>query len=96
MLRSFGFEQDELIANANVIFAVRSAQVDYLSPARFNELLAVHSVVAEIKKVSLTFEQTITRGNVECCKATIRIACLDAQNLRPKAIPENLLIHFKK
>jgi acyl-CoA thioester hydrolase len=96
MLRSFGFEQDELIANANVIFAVRSVQVDYLSPARFNELLAVHSVVAEIKKVSLTFEQTITRGNVECCKATIRIACLDAQNLRPKAIPENLSIHFKK
>lgn len=31
MLRSFGFEQDELIANARVIFAVRSAQVDSLA-----------------------------------------------------------------
>jgi acyl-CoA thioester hydrolase len=96
MLRSLGFEQDELVVSAGVIFAVRSVQVDYLSPARFNELLSVQSTVNEIKKVSLTFGQLITRGDSELCTATIRIACLDAQTLRPKAIPENLLTHFKK
>ncbi|WP_394753246.1 tol-pal system-associated acyl-CoA thioesterase [Crenothrix sp.] len=96
MLRSLGFEQDELIASAGIIFAVRSVQIDYLSPARFNELLSVQSTVSEIKKVSLTFGQLITRGDIELCTATIRIACLDPQTLRPKAIPENLLTHFKK
>lgn len=95
MLRSMGFEQDELVANAGVIFAVRSVQVDYLSPARFNEHLSVQSRVIEAKKVSLTFAQTITRGTVECCTASIRIACLDAHSLRPKAIPENLLEQLK-
>ncbi|SJM91257.1 acyl-CoA thioesterase [Crenothrix polyspora] len=95
MLRSMGFEQDELVTNAGVIFAVRSVQVDYLSPARFNEYLSVQSSVTEIKKVSLSFAQTITRGSVECCTANIRIACLDAHSLRPKAIPENLLEQLK-
>lgn len=95
MLRSLGFEQDELIVNAGVIFAVRSVQVDYLTPARFNEQLAVLSNVTDIKKVSLTFAQIITRGPVECCTATVRIACLDAHTLRPKAIPENILEQLK-
>jgi acyl-CoA thioester hydrolase len=43
------------------------------------------------KKVSLTFEQLITRGDVVLCTSIIRIACLDAKTMRPKAIPENLL-----
>ena len=91
MLRAMGCEQDELKANEGIIFVVRSVQVDYLSPARFNELLQVSAEVTLDKKVSLTFEQLITRGDVVLCTSTIRIACLDALTMRPKAIPENLL-----
>ena len=91
MLRAMGYEQDELTANEGIIFAVRSMHVDYLSPARFNELLQVSAEVTLAKKVSLTFEQLITRGDVVLCTIIIRIACLDALTLRPKAIPENLL-----
>jgi acyl-CoA thioester hydrolase len=91
MLRAIGFEQDELIANDGILFAVRSVQVDYLRPARFNELLQVSAELTLIKKASLTFEQIITRGDDVLCKSEIRIACLDASSMRPKAIPENLL-----
>ena len=91
MLRAMGCEQDELTVNEGIIFVVRSVQVDYLSPARFNELLQVSAEVTLAKKVSLTFEQLITRGDVVLCTSTIRIACLDALTMRPKAIPENLL-----
>ena len=91
MLRTIGYEQDELIANEGMIFAVRSVQVDYLRPARFNELLQVSAEVVDAKKVSLSFEQQITRGNDVLCKSIIRIACLDANNMRPKIIPENLI-----
>lgn len=91
MLRAVGYEQDELVVNEGIIFAVRSAQVDYLNPARFNELLHVSSEVTVAKKVSFTFEQVITRGDEVLCKSIIRIACLDAVSMRPKVIPENLL-----
>ncbi len=90
MLRAMGYEQDELIATEGVIFVVRFVQVDYLSPARFNEQLQVSAEVSLAKKASLTFEQVITRGDNVLCKSIIRIACLDAQTMRPKAIPETL------
>lgn len=90
MLRAMGYEQDELIATEGIIFVVRSVQIDYLSPARFNEQLQVSAEVSEVKKASLTFEQVIARGDDVLCKGVIRIACLDVQTMRPKAIPETL------
>ncbi|MGZ8161007.1 MAG: tol-pal system-associated acyl-CoA thioesterase [Methylobacter sp.] len=96
MLRAMGYEQDELIATEGIIFVVRSVQVDYLSPARFNEQLQVSAKVSQAKKASLTFEQIITRGDDVLCKGIIRIACLDAQTMRPKAIPETLFRAIKE
>lgn len=90
MLRAIGFEQDELIAKNGIIFVVTSIQVDYLRPARFNEQLQVSAKVVLVKKASLVFEQIITRGNDVLCKGNVKIACLDAHTMRPKAIPETL------
>lgn len=89
MLRAMGYEQDQLMAGG-IIFVVRSVQIDYLIPARFNEQLQVSAEISLIKKASFDFEQQITRGDEVLCRGIIRIACLDAQTMRPKAIPENL------
>jgi len=90
VLRAMGFEQDEIRTNDGIIFAVRSVQVDYLRPALFNELLQVSSDIIETKKASFTFSQQISRDGELLCTGIIRIACLDADTLRPKAIPEYL------
>lgn len=95
MLRDRGFEQDQLIDSEGIIFAVRSVQVDYLKPAHFNELIHVSAEVVQIKNASFTFEQTITRGDDVLTKSLIRCACLDAQTLRPKVIPEPIIEQFK-
>ena len=91
MLRSMGFEQDQLITEQKLVFVVRSVQIDYLKPARFNEAIDVTAEVTLAKKVSLNFEQVITRDGDVLCKGNVRIACLDAETLKPKTIPENLL-----
>lgn len=91
MLRSYGFEQDQLIANDNVIFVVRSVSIDYLKPARFNEQILVSAKIIENKKTSLTFEQSITRQHDVLCSGNVRIACLDAQSMKPKLIPIAIL-----
>ncbi len=95
MLRALGHEQDDLIANAGIIFVVRSVKVEYLSPARFNELLQVSADITIIKPASLVFEQAVTRDGDILNKATVRIACLDAESMRPKIIPEPLLEQLK-
>lgn len=91
MLRSFGFEQDSLITEDNVIFVVRSISVDYLKPARFNEQINVSAKIIENKKTSLIFEQSITREQELLCNGTVRIACVDAKSMRPKPIPVAIL-----
>ena len=96
MLRSLGFEQDNLLAEENVIFVVRSVNVDYLKPARFNEHLEVSAKVIEYRKTNMIFEQSITRWQDILCKAVIRIACLDAQSMKPKIIPIAILEQLSK
>lgn len=90
-LRSYGFEQDALIAEQGVIFVVRSVKIEYLKPARFNEQLAVSAKVIEIKKTNLTFEQAVTRQEQILCTGEVRIACLNAQTMKPKPIPTVIL-----
>jgi len=92
-LRHFGFEQDQLIEQQNTIFAVRSVQLDYLSPARFNDQLIVTANIIEQKKVSMLFEQKIYRLSQPehiLCQGQVRIACLRADTFKPIAIPEKL------
>jgi len=93
-LRSLGVEQDRLIEQEGVLFAVRHVDVDYLKPARFNEQLEVTSRVIESGRASLTFEQTITRMDAETktelCRGQVKIACLGAELFRPRPLPEFL------
>ncbi len=91
MLRNLGVEQDQLIKEQQLIFVVRSVQVDYLKPAHFNEQLNVSATIVQIKRASLSFEQLITRDNSLLCKGNVRIACLDAKLMKPKIIPDYLL-----
>jgi acyl-CoA thioester hydrolase len=96
-LRARGAEQDVLAEQHGVIFAVRSVQMDYLKPARFNQLLSVSAEAVETGKASMTFKQEVTLitdeggGSGELlCRGQIRIACLDAQSLRPRPIPASV------
>lgn len=89
-LRSLGHEQDKLMINEKIIFAVRSISVDYLKPARFNQFLQVSAEITVIKKVSLEFHQQITHDTQLLVSGDVRIACLDVNTLKPKAIPEHL------
>jgi len=95
MLRDMGFEQDQLISEQKIIFVVRSVQLDYMKPARFNDALEVSAEVTLAKKVTLNFEQVVTRNDEVLCKGNIRIACLDAETMRPKTIPDTLLQQLK-
>ncbi len=93
-LRCHGFEQDQLIEKQNIIFAVRSVQCDYKSPARFNDELTVSAEIIELKKASMLFEQKIVRIHQPehiLCQGQIRIACLHAHSFKPCAIPKSIM-----
>lgn len=92
-LRDMGFEQDQLIENQGAIFAVRSLKAEYLLPARFNDMLMVHTQVEKSRRASLIFSQKITdlKQNKVLFEAQVTVACLDAQKFKPRAIPSDIL-----
>jgi len=95
--RSYGIEQDKLIKEDKIIFAVRSLNVDYLKPAHFNDMLEVSSRLSQVGKASLVFKQAISRSEDDTllCEAEVKVACLSVDGLRPCAIPSHIMNEIK-
>ena len=98
MLRSLGFEQDQLIEEQGVIFAVHSLSVQYKKPAVFNDELIVKTKISDCGRASFDFSQSVVRVTDEAvlCLAEIKVACLNAEKFTPKVIPENMLSKIKQ
>jgi acyl-CoA thioester hydrolase len=91
-LRHIGFEQDILIEENEILFAVRHINIDFHKPAHFNELLNVKTHITDQRKASLVFEQIIFNQTEEIiCKARIKIACLNYKTMKPEPIPETII-----
>jgi acyl-CoA thioester hydrolase len=92
LLRAVGFEQDELVRDAGVLFVVRRVAVDYLRPAVFNDALRVVTEVTDLGRSRLDFDQAVYReGEAEpLCRGQVRIACVGSGDFRPARIPEGV------
>ncbi|MDX9740012.1 MAG: tol-pal system-associated acyl-CoA thioesterase [Gammaproteobacteria bacterium] len=100
-LRSLGFEQDVLNAQYGIIFAVRSVTVEYLRPARFNDLLSIGVQLGDRRAAELRFKQSVRRTAADgaddlLCTGEIRLACLDSRGFRPRRIPEFLMTEIER
>ena len=93
-LRSLGIEQDRLIEEHDILFAVRQVNIDYHAPARFNDMLTVGTDILASSRTSLTFGQTVMcadgASNV-LCSAQVKVACLVASTFRVSRIPDFIL-----
>jgi acyl-CoA thioester hydrolase len=61
MLRGRGFDHRTLQARFGVVFTVRRCRVDYLAPARLDDLLEARTRIARVGGASLDLEQRIWR-----------------------------------
>lgn len=106
-LRNLGVEQDVLAESAGVLFAVRALSIDYLGPARFNDLLYAGAALDERRAASLVFRQRVVRAASapaaatagaaeELCTARVQVVCLDAAGLRPRRIPDFLWAEIER
>jgi acyl-CoA thioester hydrolase len=92
-LRTLGFEQDRLAQEEGIIFAVRRVEVEFHAPARFNDALQVSVGMQENKRASMTFRQEIREIHSDrlLCSGVVQVACIDAEQFRPCAMPAALL-----
>ncbi len=98
LLRSLGFEQDQLIKEQGIIFAVHSLSVQYKKPAVFNDELLVKTKISDCGRASFDFSHSIVRASDGCllCEADIKVACINAVKFTPTVIPKTMLSKIKE
>ncbi|MGE5501186.1 MAG: YbgC/FadM family acyl-CoA thioesterase [Ignavibacteriales bacterium] len=95
MVRAAGISQVDLLA-AGHAFAVRRAEVDFLKPARLDDLLEVESAVTEVGGASLEVRQTVRRldDGAELVRLNIRLGFISLEG-RPARMPEAIRASFE-
>ena len=91
-LASLGFDVAKLHAENAILFVVRQAKLDFERPARLLDELTVSVRVLQVGKVKLVVEQKIYNQSEILCKATIKLATLQAGSFKLTAMPENLRV----
>ncbi len=96
-IRDLGFCLEQVSAELGVVFVVRSANLEYLRPARLSEMLRVEVSMAAVGRASLTMDQVVrTEGGQACVTGTIGLVCVDAITFRPAALPQQIRDAFNQ
>ena len=90
-LRELKISQSNLANDQKIIFVVRKCHIEYLFPAKLDDMLAVEVKISEINKVSLTMIQKITKSSQLISELTVELVCLNSQTFKPTRLPKNLL-----
>lgn len=89
-LRHLGFEQTYLRDELNVVFAVHSMQIAFKKPAKFDDLLTIHSDLVKTGHGSFEFFQTINISQQILVEAHVKVACVNVSTFKPIGIPASL------
>jgi acyl-CoA thioester hydrolase len=97
-LRLLGADQRALFAEAQseapgFAFVVRSMQLEFLKPARMDDLLDVVTHPLEVKGASILLAQEVKRGEDVLIEARVRVAFVSGGRARP--IPKPLRVAIK-
>jgi acyl-CoA thioester hydrolase len=97
-LRLMGAEQCALFEQAQqespgFAFVVRSMAIDYLRPARMDDVLDIVTWPVVVKGASITLAQEVRRGDEVLVKAQVRVAFISEGKAHP--IPKSLRVLMK-
>lgn len=93
-LRALGFDQTELRTRDGLLLVVISADIRYLKPARFEDLLCITTQIESGRRTVMTFRQTIYRDSPEgerLVTASLDAACVRDGTFRPTALPKGMI-----
>ena len=97
-LRLQGADQRALFAEAEseapgFAFVVRAMTLEFLKPARMDDLLDIVTRTVEVRGASITLHQEVRRGDVLLLEARVKVAFISGGQARP--IPKALRMAMK-
>lgn len=93
-VRQMGIDQNAMLEQDGVAFAVRRVEADYLAPAKFDDELEIRTQVQSVTGARLVMEQHVLRADETLFSAQVTIVCLNETG-HPARLPANirLIVH---
>jgi len=95
IIYSLGLSNKKLLTDHNTLIIVKSCNIKYKKPAKFEDVLLINSKIKSMLKVSFTLEQIIKRDNEIISEAEVVLVTVNNQG-KPIKIPEVLINFFEK
>lgn len=86
MLRAAGINHSGMQAAYGCVFVVRSCVLDYILPARLDDMVDIHTRIIAVKGASLIAEQNVLRAAQILVRSELRLACM-GENGAPMRFP---------
>ena len=91
MLRSLGYTYKGW-EDSGIILPVREMNIRYHSPAFYDDLLTVHTLITEIPSARITFNHEVyNEQGVKLCSGSIVLVFINSETRRPTRAPEEFL-----
>ncbi len=90
-LRSLDCDAQVLRQEHGLAFAVRRMELDFLRPARMDDMVEASAVPVQVKRVHFTLEQEARVAGEPIARARVQVACIACDGFAPRPIPAFLL-----
>ena len=95
-LRTLGYDKPAILDDG-LLLVVHSAQIDYHRSARLDDQVEITAEIIKLARTYVEFKQQVFRQQELLCTGVIRVACVDASVMKPRAIPKHMhqqLTHY--
>jgi acyl-CoA thioester hydrolase len=87
MLRWAGVPHEDLVRIEGLIFVVRRVKIDYLRPARLDDVLQLTTTPTVMRAASAILRQEFVTDGRPIATADVELACVRGSDGRPQRIP---------
>ena len=89
-LRKKDINQSLLLTEKNLCFVVKKCEIDYISPAKLDDLIEVSVEIEEISAATIIMNQIIFRNRKILSKLKVVIVCVNSNSFKPLRISEEI------
>ena len=90
-LRSLNYDAQALKRDHGLAFTMRRIEVDYLRPARMDDLIDVDLAIHLVKRVYFVIDQEASVAGEPIARARVKVACVACEGFVPRQLPAILL-----
>ena len=94
LLRDLGIENTQLMEQQNLTFVVRRCSMEFVKPAKLDDMLAVETRLIDIGGASLTADQRVCRDQTDLVSMELKLACMTMDG-RPSRLPADVRKQFE-